>query len=56
LHNEVIASLTAGFFAAAFTNGIETIAVNKQANPKLGIKDIFSDGDSKSSETTKGWL
>ena len=40
-HNELLASFTAGCVGAFLTNGIETIAVNKQANPKLTLRDIL---------------
>ena len=40
-HNELIASFTAGCIAAFLTNGIETVAVNKQTNPSLTLHDIL---------------
>jgi hypothetical protein len=40
-HNELISSFTAGAIGAFLTNGIEMVAVNKQANPSLRLKDIL---------------
>lgn len=36
-HNELISSFSAGCIGAFLTNGIETVAVNKQANPSLTL-------------------
>ena len=44
--DELSAGFLAGYCAAFFTNGLETIAVNKQTNPKLSVRDIlFSNQD-----------
>ena len=40
-HNELVSSFTAGCIAALVTNGIETVAVNKQTNPSLTLSDIL---------------
>ena len=40
-HNELISSFAAGSIGAFLTNGIEMVAVNKQANPSLSLKDIL---------------
>ena len=48
-HNELLSSFTAGCIAAFLTNGIETVAVNKQANPKLSLADILFNAGPKRS-------
>ena len=40
-HNELLSSFAAGSIGAFMTNGIEMVAVNKQANPSLSLKDIL---------------
>mmetsp|Transcript_15351 Transcript_15351/g.25950 ORF Transcript_15351/g.25950 Transcript_15351/m.25950 type:complete len:116 (+) Transcript_15351:867-1214(+) len=39
--NELFASFAAGCVAALLTNGIETVAVNKQTNPKMTLREIL---------------